>query len=48
MLSEDVTLDHLRLGRFGDVSHAGREDGIAVVDLAVFGQEADQVLPQRY
>jgi hypothetical protein len=41
VLAEDVALDDVGLGCFGDVGDAGGEEGIAVVDVAVFGEEAD-------
>ena len=44
MLAEDVALDDPRLGRFRNVAHSGREDGIAVVGPAVLGEEADEAL----
>lgn len=44
MVAEDVALDDVGGGRFGDVGDAGWEDGVAIVDVAVFGQEADETL----
>ena len=44
VLAEDVTLDDSGLGGFGDIAHSGWEDSIAVVDLAILSQEADEVL----
>lgn len=44
VLAEDVTLDDSGLGGLGDVAHSGWEDSIAVVDLAILSQEADEVL----
>jgi len=47
MLAEDVALNHPRLARFGDVTDAGRKDGVAIVDVAVFSKEADQTLVEK-
>lgn len=47
VLSEDVTLDHLCLGHFGKVADAHRENGITVVNLAVFGQESNESLSRQ-
>lgn len=44
VLAEDVALYHTRLGCLGGVTHSRGEQGVAVVDLAIFGQEADQTL----
>lgn len=44
VLAKDVALDDSGLGGFGDIAHSGWEDSIAVVDLAILGQEADEVL----
>lgn len=44
VLAEDVTLDDSGLGGFGDIAHSRWKNSIAVVDLAILGQEADEVL----
>ena len=44
VLSEDVSGDDPRLLGFGDVADARRENGVAVVGLAIFGEEADEAL----
>lgn len=44
VLAEDITLDHARLGRFGDVGGSRGENGVAIVDVAVLGQEANEAL----
>lgn len=44
VLAEDVTLDDSGLGGFGDIVYSGWKDSIAVVDLAILSQEADEVL----
>jgi hypothetical protein len=44
VLAENVALDHARLGRFGNVGDTRGEDGIAIVDMTVLGQEADEAL----
>jgi hypothetical protein len=44
VVAENVALDDMRRGRLGDVGDAGREDGVTIVDTAVFGQEADETL----
>lgn len=44
VLAEDVTLDDSGIGGFGDIAHSRWEYSIAVIDLAILGQEADEVL----
>jgi len=44
MLAEDIALDDVRLGRFGDVRDAPGQDGITVVSAAILGQKADESL----
>lgn len=44
VLAEDITRNNASRLCLGDVAHALTEDGIAVVSLAVFGQEADEAL----
>jgi hypothetical protein len=44
VLAEDVALDDVGLGCFGDVGDAGGEEGVTVVDVTVFGEEADKAL----
>lgn len=44
VLAEDVTLDDSGLGGFCDIAHSGWKNSIAVVDLAILSQEADEVL----
>lgn len=44
VLTKDIALDYLRPGCFGDVTDSSWKEGIAVVNLAVFGQETDQAL----
>lgn len=44
MLAEDITFDHLGRGSFADIADAAGEDGIAIVDLAVLGQESNETL----
>lgn len=44
VVAENVALDDMRRGRLGDVGDAGRQDGVTIVDTAVFGQEADETL----
>lgn len=44
MLAEDVSFDDVGLGCERDVCCASREDGVAVVGLAVFGLETDEAL----
>lgn len=44
VLAEDVSLDDAGAGGFGDVADSGGEDGVSVVDMAVFGEEADEAL----
>lgn len=44
VLTENITLDHLGLGRFRDITNSGGKDGITIVDLAIFGQETNQML----
>lgn len=44
MLAEDVALDDPSLGGFCDITDPGGESGISVVDMAVFGKEADEAL----
>jgi hypothetical protein len=42
--AEDIAGDDAGLSCFGDVGDAGWEEGVAVVDVAVFGEEADKTL----
>jgi hypothetical protein len=44
MLTEDITLDDSCLGNLGDITDPRREDGISVVDVAILGQEANEML----
>jgi hypothetical protein len=44
VLAKDVTLDDSGLGGFGDIAHSGWKKSIAVIDLAILGQEADEAL----
>lgn len=44
MGAEDVAGDDAGLGCFGDVGDAAGEEGVAVVDVPVFGEEADETL----
>ena len=44
VLAEDVTLDHFRLGRFGDICHAFGKDCIAVVCAAIASKESNKSL----
>jgi hypothetical protein len=44
MLTEDITLDDSCLGNLGNITDPRREDGISVVDVAILGQEANEML----
>jgi hypothetical protein len=44
MLTEDITLDDSCLGNLGNITDPRREDGITVVDVAILGQEANEML----
>ena len=42
--AEDVALDYAGLASLGDISCAGWQDGIAIVRLAIAGDETDEAL----
>ena len=44
VLPEDIAGDYVRLLRFGDIADALGEDGVAIIGLAVVGEEADEAL----
>lgn len=44
ILAKDVTLDDTGALSFGNVTDSLRQDGIAVICAAIFGQEADETL----
>lgn len=44
MEAEYVAFDNSRLAGFGHVVGVGWQDGIAVINVAIFGDEADETL----
>ena len=46
VVAEYVAFDDAGSGGFGDVADSRGEDGVAVVYMAVFGEEADEALDE--
>lgn len=44
MLAVDVASQDTSLSRLREIGNTTRQDGIAIVDFAVLGQEADEAL----
>jgi hypothetical protein len=42
--AKDITLNYASLTSLGDVSRAGRQDGITIVCLAITGDKTDEAL----
>ena len=47
MFSKYIPFDHAGLSDLGDVSDTGRHDSVAVICLAVLGEEADETLRKQ-